>query len=233
MPRNAASRLWLRIGALAIAVGLLTAGAALAAATVAQPTIVKLTPGMTSQAIVGRPDTDMIEFPNGRQMSVGAARRAQAHLDELRRPRMSSLSAGLKLKPAATGTRVTSPSDLVAALQRSNSETLQLPSGARLTVAQLKVLQPEVEKRLGQPLASLRQRPARIGTVVKVGPTTQQAQWVELMKNSPDTTVLEGPQGELTTVGELKQELKRRVELTNSAIRRGKTQPPATKGRAR
>jgi len=138
------------------------------------------------------------------------------------------------MKPAATGTHVTNPSDLVAALQRSDSETLQLPSGRRLTVGQLRLQQPAVERRLGQTLASLRKRPARSGNVVKVGPTTPRAQWQNLIKSSPDATVLEGPHGELATLGEVKQELKRRVELGKSlAPRRAKTSQPATRGTQR
>ncbi len=236
MLRHAVPIHWLRSGALALAAAPFFVGASRAATpamNAPQPTLIKLTPGMAAQAIAGRADSDLVELPNGRQMTVGAARRLQARVDALTRRRTSRFAGVLRMRPAASGARI-ADTGLTAALKRPDGETLQLPSGQRLTVAQLKLIQPLIERRLGQPLASLRQRPASSGVVVKVGPQTPQAQWVTLMKNSPDTTVLEGPTGELTTVGELKQELTRRADLVRSLSKqRGGTRAPAAKGGTR
>ena len=93
---------WLRRGALTLVASLLLVGAATSAGNAAQSTIIKLKPGMSAKAIVGRPDSDVIEFSNGRQMTVGAARRLQAHVDALTHRQASSTA--LNMKPAATGT---------------------------------------------------------------------------------------------------------------------------------
>ena len=164
--------------------------------------VVKYTPNMRMTDLAGRPDTDFVELSNGRRMRVGDLRRLDAAAKKMRAagaPR--GLPPGLKTPPAATGVRIKSAADLSAALKRSGAETLQLPSGKRVTTDQLRFLQPEVEKRLGRRIGESARQPSRTGPAIKVNAQTN---WREMLKR-PNDTILESPSGKRITVGEIKQ----------------------------
>jgi hypothetical protein len=89
---------------------------------------------------------------------------------------------------------------LAAALSRPDSDTLELPSGRRLTVAQLEFLKPQIEKQLGRPLAA----GAATRSAVKVDRGTD---WRRILR-MPDDTLLEAPDGTRVTVADLKRALR-------------------------
>lgn len=174
------------------------------AADAAQPGVVKFTPKMSAGALAGRPDADLVELSDGRKVRLGDVRRLRAAAAKLQASAPGSrLPKAFRSKPAATGTPLSNASDLSAALRRSENDTVVLPSGRRVTVGMIRLLQPEVEKRLGRPL-SAGARPADLsGSAVKVD---AKADWKSILQK-PDTTVLEAPNGKRITVGDLKQAL--------------------------
>ena len=173
-----------------------------------QARIVKHTPSMRLTDLAGRPDTDLVEFADGRRMRVGTLRRLATAAQKLRAPGTYRTPAALRTRPAATGTRVDTPADLTAALKRADNETVRLPSGRLATVGQIKFLLPKVPGRLARPSLS--------GPAIKVSKGTTADAWKGILQK-PDATVLESPNGTRMTVGELKQ------ALAGS----GKTAPPA------
>lgn len=172
----------------------------------AAPNVLKFDPTLASSAILGRPDADLVEMPNGRRIRVGDIRQLSALAQKLQAKPGSVRSPALAAKPAATGTRVSDASELAAALKRPDGDTVVLPSGRRATVGQLRFVQPYVEKKTGRALgASTAQRPNLSGPAIKV---TQQSDFKDLLQK-PDATILEAPNGTRITVGELKQALGR------------------------
>lgn len=197
---------------MALALGLVTgpagearaqAGAATAlAATGAN--IVRFDPALSSAAILARPDTDMVELPNGRRIRVADIRRLSGHAQRMQAPAGSRSPAALRALPAASGTRVGDAAELAAALKRGDSETVTLPSGRRATVAQIRFVQAHVEKKIGRSLAVVEaSRPSLSGAAIKV---TAQSDFKDILQK-PAATVLEAPDGTRITVGELRQAL--------------------------
>lgn len=170
------------------------------------PAVIKMTPQMTTQSLAGRADSDLVEFKNGRQLPVRDIRRLDAISRKLRAPG-KPLPAALTAKPVATGgVPLRHRGDLLGALKRADSDTIQLPSGRQLTVGQLRLLKPELEKQLGRPLDSLPVRQIPTGPATKLQRTIDRAGWKGILKQ-PDSTVLESPNGKRITVGELRQVL--------------------------
>jgi len=170
---------------------------------IAQTGIVKFTAKMPANALEGRPDTDMVELSNGSRVRLGDIRRLKTATRKLREPKADRLPTALRAKPAGTGTPLKNAADLAAALKRPDNDTVVLPSGRRVTVGMIRLLQPQVEKRVGRSLAVDTKRPALSGPAVKVGANTD---WKDILRR-PDPTVLEAPDGTRITVGELKRAL--------------------------
>lgn len=143
---------------------------------------------------------DEIELSNGKRLRVSALRRLGNTSRQLNAPANSRLPRALRLQAAATGTPVNDARDLARSLQRADSDTLVLPSGKRVTVGLVRLLQPQIEKRSGRKLGAAA---LSTGPVVKI---TAQTDWESVLKQ-PDDTVLEAPGGTRTTVGAVKQTL--------------------------
>jgi hypothetical protein len=191
-------------------------GTALAATQATAPAganVVKFSPNMPASALASRPNSDLIELSDGRRLRLGDVRRLTATLQKMRSTPIKPLPAALRARPALSGTPINNSVDLADALKRPDQETLQLASGRRLTVGQLKLLQPQIEKELGRSLVDARRGPSRSGPAIKVG---AKADWKSLLAR-PDSTVLEAPDGARITVGEIKQALR---ETTPAAPRR-------------
>jgi hypothetical protein len=181
--------------------------------------IIKFTPNMRISSLAGRPDSDLVELSDGKRVRVGNLRQIAVAAKKMRAARATrALPPGLRAQPAATGMPLQNRGDLAAALKLPGTDTLQLPSGRRLTAAQLRFLQPQIEKRLGRPIAEARRQPPLTGPALKV---SAQTNWREILKK-PDATVLESPSGKRITVGELRQAL--------STSRQRMTRPKASLG---
>jgi hypothetical protein len=169
--------------------------------------IIKITSATPAAALKGRSENDILELPSGRQLRMGDLRRFSKKATELKaaEARMKAMPQVFKIQPAAKGFALKTGSDLSEALKRPDSETIVLPSGRRATVAQIKFLQPYLEKRLGHKLAQAKLQ-ATEGGVFKVQSSTDRTYWKNILQKS-DNTVLEAPDGTRITVGELKQTL--------------------------
>ena len=162
----------------------------------------RFSPGMTSADATGRPDSDWVELPNQRRIRVGDWRRLDAAAQRLRAPQHAA-PPGLRATPAPSGTPVREATELQNALRLAGTQTIQLPSGRRLTVDQLRALQPQIEKRLGHRMTET--AAARPGSVIKVDAGSD---WAAILKR-PDNTMLESPSGKRITVGAVKREMAR------------------------
>lgn len=164
--------------------------------------IIKYTRGMTINSLAGKADTEQMELPSGRRITVGDARRMQAAAQRMRAAKPGSRRpAALKLKPAAKGTPIKTKADLAAALKRPDSDTVQLPNGKLVTVGQLKFVQPLVEKRLGRKLDAALQQPAPpSGPVRKL---VTKADLAAALKR-PDNETVQLPSGNFATIGQIK-----------------------------
>jgi hypothetical protein len=192
-------------------------------AAVATPNIIKYNSKITAPSLAGRPDSDFVEFSNGRRLSMGDIRRLQAAQQKMRAAKPGSrLPAALKVKPAVTGKRLNTSADIATALKRPDNETVRLPSGRLVTMGQIKFVQPLVEKRLGRSLATLPKEKDLSGPAIKITKTTTKSEWMTIFQK-PDNTVLESPNGKRVTVGRLKQEM-----IQRSKAAPGKAAPALT-----
>jgi hypothetical protein len=175
-----------------------------AAQAVAVPGVVKASPGMPASALANRPDTDLLELPDGRRVNLGDVRRLTAAAKRMRAAAPGSrLPKAFRTKPAATGTPLATSADLAAALKRPDGDTVVLPSGRRVTVGMIRQFQPEFEKRLGRSV-SVGGKPADLsGPAVKVDAKTD---WKSIL-DKPDGTVLEAPNGARVAVRDLRKAL--------------------------
>lgn len=168
-----------------------------------RPGALKFTPKMPASALAPLSDADRVELPDGRQVRMGDVRRLKEAARKMRARKDAPLPAGLRAKPAPTGTPLRNASDLAAALKRPDTDTVVLPSGRKVTVGMIRLLQPQVEKRTGRSIAAGPKRPNLSGSAVKVGAKTD---WKDVLQR-PNGTVLEAPDGTRITVGELKKSL--------------------------
>lgn len=190
-------------------------------AVAANSSIVQYQPGIPLSARAKLPDTALMEFPNGRRISLGQLRAIDAASLKARSSRADHLPLAFRLKPAATGTPVRNADDLAAALKRPDTDTLQLPNGQVLTVGMLRYLKPKIEKRTGRKLSVSPQRPNLTGPALKV---SAQSDWKSILKK-PDNTLLEAPDGSRSTVGDVKK------VLADAANKRRALQPNVSPGK--
>ncbi len=165
--------------------------------------IIPFTPDMRAGALANRPDSDQVEFSDGMRMRVGTLRRLSAWGQKARSTPNKSFPAALTATPAAAGRPVRNASDLAEALKLPDSETLTFPSGRRARVGQIKLVLPEVEKRLGHPLSG--SMPPKLSGPARA--VTADTRWKAVLQQ-PDDTVLEAPDGQRIAVGMLKQALR-------------------------
>jgi|GEM_PF-3506126 hypothetical protein len=173
------------------------------AAGPAQSATLHYTPNMTMQSLANRPDTDMVEFSNGRRVSVAQIRRLDAAAKIIQAPKVNKLPATLKAKPTGKNILVTNGRELAIALKNSNNDTIELPSGRRVTVGLVKFMQPYIEKKLGRKLDEIPKRPELTGPAIPVSRNTTKEEWKAILRK-PDTTILQAPNGARITLGELK-----------------------------
>jgi hypothetical protein len=162
--------------------------------------VIRYTPTLRADALRGRPDSDVVELANGRQIPLADLRRLTAFAGRLRAAPVKPLPPALTMRPAARGTRVNDANELAAALTRPDADTLALPTGRRLTVAQLKFLRPQIEKETGRRLDA----PAPARTAIKVD---ARADWKRILQ-MPDDTLLEAPDGTRVSVAAIKRVLR-------------------------
>jgi hypothetical protein len=210
MKKDAGTKLVFRAVAGGVALLLLMAGVAFAQSPAGQPNIIKHTPTMRMADLAGRPDTDRVQFSNGRSVKVGDLRKLA-----LVQQRVMAARPGSKRSPLLTAhpnadnikMQIRSGFDLGEALKRPNDgDTVQLPSKRLVTVGQIKFIR-EGEKRLGRTFIPVSERPGISGPFTAVSSSTTKDEWKVILQKSSDKTVLKSQNGTRVTVGELKQEL--------------------------
>ncbi|BCL61243.1 hypothetical protein DGMP_19360 [Desulfomarina profundi] len=173
--------------------------------------ILQLSPGTSGATLARIKNTDYVRLPSGRIIQMKHIRDAAKLSKRLHNIsiKKSSLPASLRLKPAATGgIPVKNIYELSTVLETAkDGDTIQLPSGRRVTAAQLRFIQPELEKRLGKKLSQFKQK-NKGAKSIKIIASTEKQYWEKILKK-PDDTVLETEDGKFFTVGELKKTLSR------------------------
>jgi hypothetical protein len=177
----------------------------------------KITASTPVTALNALSDNDFVELPSGSLIRMKEVRRFSKLSKRLKAAKTASpaLSPGLRMQPAATGRPVTTLDDLKNIKNLPDTETVELAGGVRATVAQVKLLMPELEKRLGKRVMDMKKRATHKGPVVKVTASTDREYWKEILRK-PDNTVLESPGGKRITVGELKEILSDQGPLTKN-----------------
>jgi hypothetical protein len=183
----------------------LLAGAQTAIPPVAAHPLIPFGHGMTIENLAGHADYEMVELPSGRHLSVGLMRQLSSAMQAARSPRPASHPPAFSIKAGPTGVPVKSSIDIAHAMSTMReTDTVQLPSGHRITVAQLKLLEPLVELRTGHKLSVAPPAPNLSGPSIKIGSGMTKAQWQAILAK-PDSTVLESTTGTRVTVGGVKQ----------------------------
>ncbi len=156
-------------------------------------------------------------LPKGTVVSAADLSRVSRISKALRKNKKKKLPKALTLKTRKRGTKVKNLEDIKKALKRRSKDTLILPSGQRLTVGLLKLIQPQVEEQLGRGLTAKKDR----ARVIKVGKKTD---WKSVLQ-MPDNTILQAPNGKKITVIQLKSTLAKNVKGNSlNPIRRGRKQ---------
>ena len=195
-------------------------------AIVQNPGIIKYTPHMTVDSMASRAGTDIVVFPNGKSVKVGTIRNFQAAANIMRSPRVDRTPVELKTLPDKKIFKpVKTAYDLSAALKLPNSTTIRLPSGNFATVGQIKFAQTMIDKKTGNKLSALSQRPSLQGSAIKIpsGMTKsmtkdqQQAFWENILQQK-DNTILESPNGIRITVGDLRKGLAKNIKTMPQQI---------------
>jgi len=178
--------------------------------------IVQYKPGLKTSSLAAMSDTELVELPNGRRVSVGTIRHLENAAKIMRTSRVNHTPATLKYLPEKNNIamQVKNATDLMAALKLPDNATVKLPSGRVATAGQIKFVQPLIEKRLGRQMISIQQRPNLSGPAIKIpenmsksmSKSEQQKFWEDILQK-PDSTVLESPHGKRITVAELKKEI--------------------------
>jgi hypothetical protein len=220
--------LYLSISMLVVLAGPLSAGAQRAAQAI------QFKPGMTVQSLAGHPDSEMVQLRNGKQMTLGELRRWDLAAQRMRAVQPAPKMPAFRHLPAASGTPVNNRADLLAAIKsRPGTDTLQLPSGRRITVAQLRALQPYLEQLLGRRFEDMARAPS--GQPIPVNASSvDKAFWKDMLSNpANDSKLLTSPLGKQVTVGDLKQYLAQRQRAQGGSLAPIQVAPPpATGGRS-
>ena len=175
--------------------------------------IIQYNPSVKVRDLAGIPDKALVEFAPGKRISLGTLRKLEAKQQNMRAPKIDRLPSALRMKPAATGRRLFSGSELPTILKLPDQETIILPSGRRVTVGQIKFLWPFVEKQTGVSLTMMPKRSHLQGAATKVD---DQSDWQTVLK-MPDSSVLESPRGQRITVAEARQYLAQHPEALATA----------------
>jgi hypothetical protein len=189
----------------------LTAAAALCVAVIAtaQPTPsqnarLKIAPNVTLQNLRAAPSNSAVETRKG---TVVQAQRFVAVADAIRaaqsKPRTTS-PAGFSRTAGAPALVLRQGSHMTSVLARPDSDVVQLPNGTKLTVGDIRKLQQIAPQMRGQSLPTSARADLQ-GSATRV----TNARDLASLRNAPDNTVVENPNGIRVTLGELRTEARK------------------------
>lgn len=168
---------------------------------------VAITQSTSLTSVRNLPPQAMVRLPSGREIS---AQRFNAQVDMLRRAQQRSAPRGrvdLSIRPsgATPALKITDAASLSAALSRSNSDTVELPNGARLTVGDLRKLGALAQRERGRnPLDNA--VPVSAAARASSAPPilVRSKQDLMALKGRPDNTVVQAPNGARITLGDIR-----------------------------
>jgi len=201
------ARTWSRCVSFLLFAGALVAGSRTRQAQAADtapprtgpPAVVRVQPNTRSAELAGLPPTQVLEFSNGKRLTVAEVRSLAPLVTRLR----AGTGRGVLRQPLTGPTlRVTQQTERRQLETAPDATVLVAPDGRKITAGEFKAVLPHLRA------SSARGAP----NVVKVARGTPLS---ELLKH-PDGTVLESPSGKFVTVGELR----RLAEQLPAGIRR-------------
>ena len=179
----------------------------IAATETSRAAIVRVPRGIRAIDLAVLRDDQVIQTPSGAQMRAGTLRAIRAAIATARQHTSVRRAGAFAILPAPT-TRGTPPRPGETAaeiLARPPTDVILLPSGHSITVAQLRLMAPYVERRYRVDLRRANYRRLQSGPTIKIQSI---ADLKTLPRDTPDGTVLETPQGTRVTLGALKAALK-------------------------
>ena len=179
--------------------------------TAVAPNTFAMTHETTFQEVLAHADSETMVSAEGKRISVARLRQANALTQRYvanrsRLPRVKFIA----VNKTAAAQKIGPNTDLAALLNQPDDTPLETPSGKRFNVSVLKILQPEIERRIGRPINQLRSSAGGRAAIYAPGLATQKVptkpKIADLLKQ-PDSQVLESPHGIRITVGELRHYL--------------------------
>lgn len=175
----------------------------------AQPTApMRITNATNLASLRALPPTAKVQLPSGRQID---ASRFNSQVDMLRRAQQRSVSRGgvdLSIRPAqgAATMKITNAAGLAAALARPNSDVVELPNGAKLSVGDLRKLGALAQREKGRnPLDAAKVNVSAAARASAIAPIkVRNRQDLIALKGKPDATVVEAPNGARITLGDIR-----------------------------
>ncbi|MBL8310185.1 MAG: hypothetical protein JNL19_07175 [Burkholderiales bacterium] len=173
------------------------------------PVTLRMQPATSLQAARVLPPTAIVELPSGRRLT---AQQFNAQVDMVRRAQQRT--AG-RAKADVSITRSLAPvtvdikdrASLAQALARPDSDTVRLPDGATLTVANLRKLGALAQRERGRnPLTETGTSLVSVGArALNATPVmVRNRQELMALKGRPDNTVVQAPNGARVTLGEIR-----------------------------
>ncbi|MBB5202864.1 hypothetical protein HNQ51_000157 [Inhella inkyongensis] len=160
---------------------------------------------VTLQTLRALPPDTLVQTRSGRQVparqvlaladAIRAAQQQRPQARELQFSR-STGSPAVNLAPGV---------NLAAVMARPATDVVQLPNGQRLSVADLQKLDALSRQINGRGFVAGTPARAPAGPAIKI----DSARDLDKLRSQPDSTVLENPQGQRITLGELRQAARR------------------------
>ncbi len=176
--------------------------------------VVRVGHGVRIQDLATLRNDQFIEAPSGRRVQVGKFRQLLIALQQAKLRTSRPRRAEFTILPPAKGPGVARRPGETAAqlLARPPTDVIRMKNGHTVSVAQLRLIAPYVERKYGVSLSGgASTRPPLNGPAITI---VSLAQLRSIPASTPDSTVLMSPQGTRITLGELRAALKSRPEPT-------------------
>ena len=176
--------------------------------------VVRISHGVRAQDLAGLRDDQFLETPSGSRVQVGRFRQLLSAVQQAQLRTSKPRHAEFAILPQAHGPGVPRRPGETAAqlLARPPTDVIKMKNGHTVSVAQLRLIAPYVQRKYGVDLSgAASSRPPLTGpatTIVSID------QLRSIPPSTPDSTVLVTPQGTRITLGELRAALRSRPEPT-------------------
>jgi hypothetical protein len=148
------------------------------------------------------PDNAMVQTQGGRVVSARTLKRLADAIQMAKKGQSAPASLPQFSRPqGAAQVQVKPGTDLHALAARPNNDVMLLPNGQKMTVGEFKALSELARRQTGRSIIERQPvRAAATGPVIKIKSNAELGK----LADKPDATILENPQGQRITLGELR-----------------------------